>query len=125
MVEKSKLLRSSSPYGHFDSYKLRPLIVKGGDDLRQELICMQVMQKLKNIFDNAGINLWIRIYDIIVISANSGIIGKPLLPLKILIILLEFIPDTISLDGLKKNVKNYTSLFDFYNNTFDYDFEEA
>ncbi len=38
---------------------------------------------------------------------------------------LEFIPDTISLDGLKKNVKNYTSLFDFYNNTFDYDFEEA
>jgi len=26
---------------------------------------------------------------------------------------------------LKKNVKNYTSLFDFYNNTFDYDFEEA
>jgi phosphatidylinositol kinase/protein kinase (PI-3 family) len=41
---------------------------------------MQVMEKLKNIFDNAGINLWIRIYDIIVISANSGIIGKLFTP---------------------------------------------
>lgn len=86
-------------------------MVKGGDDLRQELICMQVMRKLKRIFENAGINLWLRIYDIIVISADSGII--------------EFIPDTISLDGLKKSVPKYTGLFDFYNETFDYDFEEA
>jgi len=38
---------------------------------------------------------------------------------------IEFIPDTISLDGLKKKVKNYTSLLHFYNSIFDYEFEEA
>ena len=32
--ERKKILRAKSPYGHFDSYKLRPLIIKGGDDLR-------------------------------------------------------------------------------------------
>ena len=36
---------------------------------------MQIMQKIKNIFEKAGLNLWIRAYDIIVISANSGILG--------------------------------------------------
>jgi len=34
------------------------------------------MQKFKQIFEENGVNLWLRCYDIIVISANSGIIGK-------------------------------------------------
>ena len=38
--ERAKFLRSQSPYRNFESYRLRPLMVKGGDDLRQELICM-------------------------------------------------------------------------------------
>lgn len=40
---KYKKIQSESQYGHFSSYKLRPYIIKGGDDLRQEVICMQLM----------------------------------------------------------------------------------
>jgi len=60
---------------------------------------MQVMEEIRKIFEKAGINLFIRTYDIIVISANSGIIGK-----KICLYLnfKEYIPDTASIDVIKK-----------------------
>lgn len=32
--DKAEMIKRSSPYQHFDSYKLRPVIMKGGDDLR-------------------------------------------------------------------------------------------
>lgn len=73
--DKAKNIKSCSPYGHFPSYQLRTLIVKGGDDLRQELIAMQIIQKIHMIFKKAELNLFLRPYDIIVTSANSGIIG--------------------------------------------------
>lgn len=39
--------------------------------------------------------------------------------------LLEFIPDTNSLDGIKKETKDFDSLYTFYVKTFGYRFEEA
>lgn len=74
--DRAKNIKNSSPYGHFPSYQLRTLIVKGGDDLRQELIAMQIIQKIHMIFKKAELNLFLRPYDIIVTSANSGIIGN-------------------------------------------------
>lgn len=36
--EKKKRIKASSPYGHLNSWKLLAVIVKCGDDLRQELL---------------------------------------------------------------------------------------
>jgi phosphatidylinositol 4-kinase len=49
--------------------------VKGGDDIRQEVIAMQVIKKLDKIFINSGIKLRLRPYNVIAVSVNSGIIG--------------------------------------------------
>lgn len=74
--DKAEVIQENSPYGHFPSYKLRNLIIKGGDDLRQEILAMQLIIKFKDIFDKANIKLYLRPYEIIVTSANSGILGS-------------------------------------------------
>ena len=73
--DKEQAIRQSSPYGHFNSYRLRPIIVKGGDDLRQEVLAMQIIRKLREIFRKENIMAYLRPYEVIVTSANSGIIG--------------------------------------------------
>jgi phosphatidylinositol 4-kinase B len=66
------------------------MIVKANDDLRQENLAMQLMKRLIMIFENVGLknSIYLRPYEIFITSSNSGMI--------------EFIPDTISLDSLKK-----------------------
>lgn len=108
--DKSKKIQEKSPYGHFPSYRLRCLMIKGGDDLRQELLAMQIIIKFQEIFKTACLSLYLRSYEILVTSANSGI--------------LEFVPNTISLDGLKKKYPG-KSLLEIYTDTFEFDFEEA
>ena len=51
-------------------------MVKGGDDLRQEIVAMQLIKKFQIICKNAKLNLFFKPYDIIVNSINSGFIGK-------------------------------------------------
>lgn len=81
-ANKAKQIQSESPYGGYPSYKLRPIIVKGGDDLRQEIIAMQLIKKCQKIFKQEGTNLFVRTYEIVVTSSNSGIIGKIYLLIK-------------------------------------------
>ena len=95
----------ASPWGAFPSYKLRNVIVKGGDDLRQEIVCMKVITKFRDIFVNAGLRLYLRPYEIIVTSESSGI--------------LEFVTNGISIDELKKkNAESFVSLFEFYDDMY-------
>lgn len=61
-------------------------MVKGGDDLRQEIIAMQLIKTFKRLF--IAQNIQLQPYEIIVTSHNSGLI--------------EFIEDTYSIDWLKK-----------------------
>ena len=44
--EKVRRVRDSSPYGHLKNWKLLSVIVKCGDDLRQELMAYQVSDVL-------------------------------------------------------------------------------
>lgn len=73
---KRELIKKSSPYSDFASYRLRQVIVKGGDDLRQEMIAMQVIKKVKEIFKREKAELYVHCYDIIAIDANSGALGN-------------------------------------------------
>ena len=64
-------------------------IIKANDDLRQEVMTMQLIKKYDEIFKSENIPLRLHPYEIIITSNSSGLI--------------EFIPDTISFDALKKN----------------------
>ncbi|CAD8208950.1 unnamed protein product [Paramecium octaurelia] len=102
-------IRKSSQFGHLKTYQIRQIIVKGGDDLRNELLIMQMIKKIKEIFEKHKLDIFLRPYDIILTSPNSGI--------------LEFIPNTVSIDKIKRDYQGYT-LKQLYENFFD-SFSEA
>lgn len=80
------------------------MVVKGGDDLRQEIICMQLIYKMKEIIKRAGVNAFIKPYEIIVLSENSGI--------------LEFVSNSISVDAMKKD-REGTTIGEFFSQVFE------
>ncbi|KAL8436932.1 hypothetical protein ACSSS7_001357 [Eimeria intestinalis] len=118
-------LRRKSPYGRLRSWDinlaagaaaavasplvLHRILIKGGDDLRQELLASQLVRQFKAIFEEARLPLWLRPYEILVTGSNSGI--------------MECIPDTCSVDVLKKkhNVDSIAVVFDtlFADNPFE------
>ena len=90
--DRIETIRSESVYGHLPSWRIQKIIVKGGDDVRQEILAGQLVSMFKRIFHSARLPLWLRPYEVVVTSANSGLI--------------EMIPNTISIDGLKKEFAN-------------------
>ena len=43
----NRRIREGSPYGHLPNWRLLSVIVKCGDDLRQELLAFQVLKQLQ------------------------------------------------------------------------------
>ncbi|XP_061573816.1 phosphatidylinositol 4-kinase beta isoform X2 [Cololabis saira] len=72
--EKVRRIREGSPYGHLPHWRLLSVIVKCGDDLRQELLASQVLQTLQAIWQQERVPLWIKPYKILVLSSDSGMI---------------------------------------------------
>lgn len=106
-----KEIKEKSIYRNFQTYEIKNFIAKANDDLRQELITMQIIKRFSQIFKEAEIPLKLRPYEILITSPNSGLI--------------EFIPNTISIDGLKKKIQPENSLNVFFRNFFVSNFEEA
>ncbi|XP_026194514.1 uncharacterized protein LOC34619462 [Cyclospora cayetanensis] len=108
-VARRERLRRKSPYGKLRSWDIKCILVKGGDDLRQELLASQLVRQFKAIFEEARLPLWLRPYEILVTGSNSGI--------------MECIPDTCSVDLLKKKhgVDSIATVFDtlFSDNPFE------
>ncbi len=73
-----------------ETWKIVKVIVKSGDDLRQEQFAMQLISQMKQIFSLHGgaDNLWLFTYEIISTGPNCGLV--------------ECIPNAVSLDALKK-----------------------
>ncbi|EGC36017.1 hypothetical protein DICPUDRAFT_151559 [Dictyostelium purpureum] len=103
-AEKTERYRRISPYGHFANWKLCSVIVKTGDDCRQEQMAVQLIRKFDEIWKESKLPLYLRPYNILVTSSSGGII--------------ETIPDTISLHNLKKNTPNFTTLLNHFKNTY-------
>jgi hypothetical protein len=76
--EKQARIRDSSPYGHFPNWRLLSVIIKSGDDLRQELIAYQFLHKLQEIWNDEHVPVYVRPSKILVISNDSGMI-EPIL----------------------------------------------
>ena len=107
--EITQKIKSTSPFRNFPSHTIKSFIAKSDDDLRQESLAMQLIKMMADIFKKANINLSLTTYEIIITSRTSGLI--------------EFIPDSISIDGLKK--KTGSDLNTFYRNFFLHHFKEA
>ncbi|KAM9851926.1 phosphatidylinositol 4-kinase beta isoform 2-T2 [Aulostomus maculatus] len=96
--EKVRRIREGSPYGHLPNWRLLSVIVKCGDDLRQELLAFQVLQQLKSIWEAERVPLWIKPYKILVLSSDSGMI--------------EPVVNAVSLHQVKKH--SQLSLLDYF-----------
>lgn len=100
--EKVSRIQESSPYGHLPGWCLMAVIVKCGDDLRQELLAYQYLSLLKKVWKEERVPLYVRPYKIQVLSNDSGFI-EPIL-------------NTVSLHQIKKHSK--MSLQDYFTQEF-------
>ncbi|CAN0433692.1 unnamed protein product, partial [Hapterophycus canaliculatus] len=86
--DKSNRIRRVSPWADEPGWRLLPVIVKSNDDLRQEQLASQLLFVMQRILRAEGVRAWLRPYDIVALSADTGIV--------------EAVPDTISLDALRR-----------------------
>ena len=93
-AEKREKVRQASKYGSMKNWSLRAIIVKSGDDCRQESLATQLIGHFQAIFKESNLPLWLQNYEILVISARSALI--------------EVIPDALSIDAIKKRFPGKT-----------------
>jgi phosphatidylinositol 4-kinase len=93
-------IRKLSPFGKHPKWRIQSVVVKSGDDLRQEQLAVQLISTIHQIFKDADLPLWLYSYNVVAISSNTGLI--------------ETIPDAISIDSLKKRIPNMKSLEDYF-----------
>ena len=110
-AEKVPKLKSQSFFHAFNSYTLKPVIMKGGDDLRQEVFAMQLFKKFNSIFQKEQTGIYIRPYEIMVTSSSAGF--------------LEFLSDTTTVSGLKNKFNERLTLAEIYRHVFQDKFEFA
>lgn len=101
---KEDRLRPKSACGNLPGWRLLPILVKANDDLRQEQLAAQLIQKMAVILARERVPVWLCPYEIIAITDRGGIV--------------EAIPDTISLDSLKRNDPNFVDLKTFFHSYF-------
>ncbi len=103
--DKQARIRENSPYGHYPNWRLLPVIIKSGDDLRQELIAHQFLYKLQDIWNLEHVPVYVRPSNILVLSNDSGMI-EPIL-------------NAVSLHQIKKHhskraPQQLTTLLDYF-----------
>ena len=102
--EQTESLKKFSLFGNFSSWKLFKVIVKSGDDLRQEQFATQLINEFNQIFHLENVKIWLNPYEILSTGHNVGII--------------ECVPNAISLDYLKRKAKNFSTLSQFFQQYF-------
>jgi phosphatidylinositol 4-kinase len=79
-------IQSQSPLGHSKGWRLRSLLAKSNDDLRQEVFVMQLWTMMSTIMASMDSPLPLKCYQIITTGARTGLI--------------ETLTEATSLDGL-------------------------
>jgi phosphatidylinositol 4-kinase B len=101
---KQERLRKYSTQGANPNWRLLPILIKSNDDLRQEQLASQLIHCMATILSKAKVPVWLYPYEIVALSFRGGI--------------MEAIPDTISIDSLRKNYPHFTDLQHFYKDHF-------
>ena len=95
-VDKVERVRTNSPYGNFPGWSLKPVIIKAGDNCRQELLAIQLARVFQRIYSDAGLPLWLRPFEVIATSTTSAFI--------------EAVTDAPSIHAIKSRAPRGTSL---------------
>jgi phosphatidylinositol 4-kinase len=85
---KKERIRKTSPYGWIKHWDLISVIVKTGDDLRQEAFACQLITICAKIFAEHGVDVWVKNMRILVTGESSGLI--------------ETITNAVSLHSIKR-----------------------
>lgn len=94
-------IRNRSPFGNLKTWRLLRVIVKAGDELLQEQLAMQLIFKIRQIFYESELELWLKPYEILAVSPSCGLV--------------ECINDAYSIDAIKKSLPVYMhSLLDYF-----------
>lgn len=101
---KEERILSKSPFKDVKGARLMPFIVKAGDDLRQEQLAIQLISQFKRIFDDEGVDVFLRPFTVMCVSSEAGFV--------------EVIPDSVSVHSLKKRTPNFVSLLDYFERAF-------
>ncbi|PRP78969.1 hypothetical protein PROFUN_13281 [Planoprotostelium fungivorum] len=94
-------IKQSSEFGQYAKWRMQPLIVKNGDEVLQEELAMQLIVQFQRIFHETHTPVKVMPYRILAVTAKSGLI--------------EPVPNSLSLDKLKKQ---HTNLLNFFIQTF-------
>ncbi|KAF9227901.1 kinase-like protein [Gyrodon lividus] len=110
---KKSRIRYGSPYGHSANWDCVSVIVKTGDDLRQEQVAVQLIQEFERIWQEEGCQCWVRYFRILTTGASSGLV--------------ETITDAVSIHSIKKaeyarrlaeGRLGYVTLMDHFKSTY-------
>ncbi|KAF0991562.1 hypothetical protein HZS_3521 [Henneguya salminicola] len=71
---KVQRIKSSSPFGKIPGWNLYSIIVKYGDDLRQDYLAYQFLKKCRDIWKSENISVWVRPYCVVITESQAGII---------------------------------------------------
>ena len=109
-IEKvNEKIKEKSKFKNFKTYKIKNFIAKANDDLKQEMFALQMIKKFQEILSKIGI--FINSYEVITTSPSSGLI--------------EFLPNTNSIDGILKSIPSTWKLNQFFRNFFKNNLKEA
>jgi hypothetical protein len=103
-AEKEERLKRDSPFSHLSNWRLLSVIVKAGDDCRQEAFAMQLIETFKEVYTRAHLPLYLRPFRVLVLSADCGLI--------------ETVTDSLSLTSIKTRVPNFTTLLNYFIATY-------
>jgi phosphatidylinositol 4-kinase len=102
--DKVERVRLSSPYGNLPGWALKPVIIKAGDNCRQELLALQMTRAFAKIYADSGLPLWLRPFDVIATSTTTAFI--------------EAVTDAPSIHAVKSRAPRDTSLRRHFENKF-------
>ena len=87
--EKKKIVQQMSPFGKLPGWTMKTFIVKAGDDLRKEVLAMQLIEFMQHVFAVEGLDIYLRPYQITCTGYQAGLV--------------EFIEGAKSIDRIKKS----------------------
>jgi Phosphatidylinositol 3- and 4-kinase len=101
---KEERILKASPFRNLKGSRLMPFIVKGGDDLRQEQLAIQLISQFDWIFKEESVDVYLRPFTVMSVSSEAGFV--------------EVIPDSMSIHTLKKRTPNFVSLLDYFERAY-------
>ena len=109
-IEKvNEKIKEKSKFKNFKTYRIKNFIAKANDDLKQEMFALQMIKKFQEILSKIGI--FINSYEVITTSPSSGLI--------------DFLPNTNSIDGILKSIPSTWKLNHFFRNFFSKNLKES